>query len=395
MAKRCKTCGQFNCKKHDFFLGKIIKIEQFSGSSPPEIFVGRWNYPNIYTGILSPQDTFGNTEEMSSPELWHKNKLPISKIMGFRNQLIYGRTQSNVKKLQTRFLSVMSEVAMTHKSVSTEFKLKKPISQTKHPENETRIPLINKAAHVDRVRLQENAPVKKKVDYFVSDTDLKSSQAILELYKSKIQTSNIIKILSAGLLGLKKNRKLVPTRWSITAVDDTISKSKLNQIRLFPEISEFQVFHADYLGNYYNFLLLPDKYSFEVIEISLDTSKSVEFSVWQDYESFFPRKRYADSVTGAYYANRLALTEYLEKIRHQAACLVIREIRPEYYAPMGVGILREASREAFKNPPDRFNTLKEALAEIQSRLKQPIGNYTSRSWLLNQQRQQRRLSEFL
>ena len=265
MAKRCRVCNRLNCDKHESFLiGKTIKIEQFSGSTPPEIFVGRWNYPNVYTGILSPQDTHGNTSIMSSPELWHEKRLPISQIMQYRNQLIYGRTQSNIKRLQTKFLGVMSEIAMTHKSVDTEFKLKKPIH--KNPEKESRVPLIPKAALVSSVSLQENAPVKPKVDYLVSDTDLKSAPAILEMHKSDISTSSIIKILSAGLLGLKKNRRLVPTRWAITATDDTISKSKLKNVKQFQEISEFKVFHANYIGNYYNFLLLPDKYSFEVIE---------------------------------------------------------------------------------------------------------------------------------
>ena len=125
MARRCKTCGQFGCTKHGFFIGKTKDIKEFSGSSPPEIFVGRWNYPNVYTGILSPQDLHGNTQIMSSPELWHENKIPISQIMEFRNQLIYARTPSNIKRLQTKFLGVMSEIAMTHKSISTEFKLKK------------------------------------------------------------------------------------------------------------------------------------------------------------------------------------------------------------------------------------------------------------------------------
>lgn len=389
MSNFCKTCGEQDCKKHSILLGKAVKIDQFSGSSPPEVFVGRWNYPDIYTGILAPQER-GNTQIMSSPEEWHKNKLPIHEIMKLRNQLIYGRTQSNIKKLRTKFLSTMSEIAMTHKSVSTEFKLKKSITHNK--ERESRVPLIAHAAPVEKVRLEENAPVKKKIDYLVSDTDLKSAPAILELHKSGINSSSIIKILSAGLLGLKKNRKLVPTRWSITATDDTISKNILKKIKQNQEISEFQVFTAEYLGNHYEFLLIPESYSFEVIEMRTNYSDTKTF--WQDYESFFPRKKYADNVTGAYYANRLALVEYLQKIKRQASCLVIREIRPEYYAPCGVGILRETSRAAFNSKARKFNTLKEALQNIQSRLIQPIAHYTTKSWLLNQQRQQTKLTRF-
>ena len=389
MGRICKYCGKENCNKHEFFLGKPIKFSEFSGSTPPEIFVGKWNYPNVYTGILAPQEK-GNTQIMSSPELWHKNRMPIQNIMQYRNKLIYGRTQSNIKKLNTKFLGVMKEIAMTHKSVSTEFKLSKPV--TPHTEKESRVPLISHAAPVKTVRLEENPKIKKKVEYLVNDDELKSKHAILEMHKSGISTSNIIKILSAGLLGLKKNRRLVPTRWSITATDDTISKTKIEKIKQFPEIQDFQVFHAEYIGNHYEFLLLPDSFAFEVIERrSLPKTKGK----WQDHESFFPRKKYAASVTGAYYANRLAVSEYLEIVRRQAQILVIREIRPEYYAPCGVGILREISREAFKQKPRKFNTLNESLADIQTRLRQPVENYVNQSWLLKNFGKQTKLYQFI
>ena len=404
----CPVCQQENCKKHSLSLGKTIKISEFSGSSPPEVFVGRYNYPNVNIGILSPT-SYGNTEILSSHELWHKNKLQIPTILKFRNQLIYGRTKGNIKKpfpsKKDKVLPALQEIALTHKSVSTSFKLKKPISPNK--ERDSKVPLISNAAQAQSVKLNENTKVKPKVDYLVNDTEVKSKPAILELDKAGIQSSSIMKILSAGLLGLKKNRILVPTRWSITAVDDTLSKEKLKQIKLFPQISEFQVFHASYLGNNYHFLLLPDSWEFEVMEIAMrnfaisGTSPQVSetgkqgFPVWHDHESFFPRRKYAGSVTGAYYANRLALTEYLMKIRRQASCLVLREIRPEYYASLGVGILRQISRQAFSSPPETFSSLPEALQHIQKGLRIPITNYTQKSILLENFGKQTRLTQFL
>ena len=390
MSNLCKTCGEEDCDKHTFFIGKPVKIQNFSGSTPPEIFIGKWNYPNVYTGILAPPET-GDTSIMSSPESWHKNKLSISQIANYRNQLIYGRTMSNIKKLETRFLGVMKEVAMTHKSVATEFFLKKPVTANK--EQDDRSPLIPKAAEIEKAKLQENAPVKPKIDYLVNDHETKSAIAIQELHKANTQTSTIIKILSAGLLGLKKNRKLVPTRWAITAVDDTISKNKLEKIKQYQEISEYLVFNAEYLGNHYEFLLIPDSFAFEVIEISIKNPYNQ--AVWQDYETIFKRKKYADNVTGAYYVNRLALTEYLESIKRQATCLVFREIRPQYYTPCGVGILRETSREAFSKKPENFNTLQEALNSIQTRIKQPVSNYTDKSVILKMKKTQSKLSNFI
>lgn len=380
----CKICGQDNCKKHALSIGKVKSITDFSGSSPPEVFVGRWNYPNVYAGILSPQE-YGDTEEMSSAEQWHKRKLSIPEVIKLRNKLIYGRSKTQIKNPKQRFISVLKEVAMTHKSVATEFSLEKPIAP--NSEKETRVPLISNAANIHNVKLQENPKVHKKVDYLVNDVDAKAQTALKEL-ESTTSTSTMIKLLSAGLLGKKEKRKLVPTRWSITAVDSNLSKDKLTKIRFYKELSEISLFHAEYLGNHYEFLLLPEKFAFEVIEISH------KGGFWKDYESFKGRNNYAESVTGAYYANRLALTEYLERIKRQAQCLVLREIKPEYSAPLGVGILRQISRDAFSKIPEKFNTIKEALDKAQKRMKTPIKNYTERSELLAEFKKQTRLSSF-
>ena len=383
----CRICGEEECKKHSMFIGKTRSITSFSGSSPPEVFVGKWNYPNVYVGILSPEE-YGNTKIMSSAEEWHSKKLGISDVVNLRNKLIYGRTTNNVKKVlnNNKFISTLQEVAMTSKSVASEFILKKPISR--NDEKENRAPLIANAATVESVKLQENPKIEKKVDYLVNDTDVKSKNALFELEKGKIDTSTIIKLLSAGLLGLRKNRKLVPTRWSITAVDDTLSNKKIDKVKYYPQISEFMVFHDEYVGNHYEILLIPQYWSFEVIEISLKSS-----GIWKDSETIFKRKKYAESVTGAYYANRLAVTEYLEKTKRQASVLIFREIRPEYYAPLGVGILRETTRSAMRQQEKKFGNLKEALDDIQTRLRIPVDRYLSESSLMEEIKQ-RSLSDF-
>jgi hypothetical protein len=390
----CRICGNINCKKHSMLLSNVKRISEFSGSSPPEIFVGKWNYPNVYVGILSPQE-YGNTEILSSQELWHKNRLSMPEIISLRSQLIYGRNQSNIRKVlcpenKTRFLSTMQEVAMTSKPISAEFKLERPVIE-QNRENDGYTPTITNAAQVKSVRLEENPIIASKVDYLVNDTDARSTTAMLELEKSKTPTSTIIKILSAGLLGRATLRKLVPTRWAITAVDDSLSKNKLKRIRYFQEISEIQLFTAEYLGNHYEFLLLPDRFSFEVIEIN-KTSQGKDF--WHDYESFFGRKNYAESVTGAYYANRLALCEHLEKIQRQCACIVFREVSEEYTQSMGVGVLRQISREAFSKAPEKFSTINEALERIQSRIKLPVTTFTNKSIILKNYGKQKRLSSF-
>ncbi len=382
----CKICNTKNCTKHQFLVGNVRKISEFSGSSPPEIFVGEWNYPNVYAGILSPE-VLGDTKVYSSPEEWHIRKLTIQEITSHRQKLIYGRTKENVKKTTEKIIGVMQQVAMTQKPIAAEFKLKKPLTTQKEQDKST--PLISTAGEIKQVKLQENVKVLPKVESLVGDDEIKSKESLLELEHSGIETSTLIKLLSAGLLGLRSNRKLVPTKWSITAVDDMLSKEKLKRIKEYPELQEIEVFHAEYVGNHYEFLLLPGRFSFEVIEISLKNK-----GVWQDHEGFSGRKSYADSVTGAYYANRLALTEYLERIRRQAVCLVMREVRPEYDTPLGVGILRQTSREAFSKNPEKCSSKEEAFIKMQARMRLALKEFTEKSNILKEYRKQRSLNDF-
>lgn len=381
----CKICGEWDCQEHLTTIRTNLK-RTFSGSSPPEIFVGKWGYPNVYAGLLAPEK-YGDTQEYTSPESWYSKSYPIEKIKSLRTELLYGRTTTSVKNPSSRIMQTVKEVAMSHKATATEMTLKKPIFSQKHEESS--VPLMTKAAQIENVRLEENPRIDKNVDYLVNDTDVKAKVAIEELYKSKTQVSTIMKILSAGLLGQGSKRKLVPTKWSITAVDSALSLKLLEKVKNYQELHHIELFHNDYLGNHYEFLLLPGPWSFEVIEVS-HTGMA-----WMDYESNFSRKKYAESVTGAYYANRLAVAEYLSSIQRQATVLVLREIRPEYNTPCGVGILRECSRAAFNKKPSKFNTQQEAYLEIQSRLNQALSVWLSKSTIMKTYGQQKKITQFI
>lgn len=386
---------------------KLKPKDHFSGSSPPEIFVGRYGYPNVNTGILAPQ-IHGDNIIMSMPEKWHEKGLSIAEIIDFRKELIYARFKSHISQSQNlnKLLPIMQEISLADKSVSTEFFLKKPIKMGTKLKLDQHIPFIGNPAPLRNLKLEENPHVNRKVDYISSDTDMLSKDSIKEL-ASHTNTSNIIKILSSGMLGLKKRRKLVPTRWAITAVDDTLSKNLINKIKFYQTIQQIYLFNGNYLGNYYEFLLLPDKFSFEVIEAYFDGSICSQvlkadgkimnvsgINIATDHEGFNGRKKYAFNVTGAYYTARLAVTEYLEKVKRQAYCIVFREERPEYNAPLGVGILRELSREAFNKKPEKFDTMIEALNQMQTRMNLPINLFKDNSNLLKNYGSQKRLSEW-
>ena len=76
-----------------------------------------------------------------------------------------------------------------------------------------------------------------------------------------------------------------------------------------------------------------------------------------------------------------ALLERLAEMRRQASALLVREITEEYWAPLGVWVVREAAREALRNPPRKFETLEEALADMVTRIRTPARDWRPHSEL--------------
>jgi hypothetical protein len=381
----------FRSRKKEIVYQTNFKIKKhFTGSSPPEIFVGRYNYPNVNAGILSP-DFHEDTEDLSMPEVWHAKGFGIGDILTRRSKLIYGRFKTGIKKsvIKNRFKDLMQEIAMAYKPVSTEIFLKK--NPSRHLEVNKYSSVITNLAPLENARLQENTKVKPKVDYLVGDTHVKSAVAMNELHSSGIPTSNIQKILSAGLLGLQNGRRLVPTRWSITAVDDTLGKHLLKRIRYYKEVDEVMLFNATYCGNHYEILILPGSFSFEIIEADV---KMQRVNFWQDHERFHGRKSYADEVTGGYYVARLAVCEYLDRVKRQGSVFVFRETTSDYYAHLGVGILRECCRDALEKKGERFVSKDAAFAGMQSRLNVNVDVFKEKSVLMKEYGLQRKIWDF-
>jgi hypothetical protein len=370
-------------------LEKNLSKEKVFGSSPPAVFVGSWNYPKVLAGPLVPPLSIEDSAIMDLPELWTDKS--FSEILRYRFSLVRGKRFTNVRSARNpnRVLSAFQEIVMAAKPTDTEmwFNKKPKLSVVFSP----REPPSGPSAYIKRAIITENPQVPRSIDYVVSDTDLKAQQGIMKLYSSKINQRQITRMFSIGLLGAKKQRRLVPTEWSITAIDDILGKSIHKEILNYPWIDQFMIFGHKALANNIQILLFPSSWMFEAQEAWL-TSPNPTPAV--NYELVQGRRSYASALAGAYYAARLPVLEYLWQIRRQAGALVLMEVYPEWI-PLGVWRFREICREALRREPGRFNTLEETLNEMRKRLRLPLPRWLERSEILQWLKAQTRLTKFL
>src|SRR3989338_7448857 len=92
--------------------------ESFFGSAPAP-FIGRYGYPRINVGILSPSEIMNDADNLDAQRQWAKNNLDIPEIVGFRSQLINSRDKAHVKD-KNKLLEIAQEVALSKKAVDLE-----------------------------------------------------------------------------------------------------------------------------------------------------------------------------------------------------------------------------------------------------------------------------------
>ena len=370
--------------------------ENFFGSSPAP-FVGRYGYPYINVGILAPPEE-KETRIYDAPQFWSSQNYNISQIIELRSSLINSRFKSYIKD-NSKMLGISQEVGMASKPVDMEISLeKKPIFRVS---SDAYAAPTGPNAKLRKVQITSNPKINAKVQKVVDDTGLKPGSALAYLYDSGFDENFLAKLLSVGTLGLKNNRKLVPTRFSITASDDILAKHLLQKVKEHPEL-DYSAYFGSYLGNYYLILSFPEVWSYELFETYMpkaEWNQTDATHYMTDYEPYDGRKTYAENCAGGYYSVRLAILEHLAKIRRQASVLALRFITGEYAVPLGVWVCRESARKSLSNKPIEFASkelmFKYAKSLIRKKFGYDLEILLKKSIILKNLKNQKKLSAFI
>jgi hypothetical protein len=361
--------------------------EKVEGSTPPSVFIGRVGYPKVAIGPLVPP-VAGDTREMDFPEGWLPAGREAMDIAEFRLQLVRGKKVVDVRD-QSRVTEQVREVALAEKPSEVEASLARaPTGGFFHEEVQPfgpSAPLKDFTANVARWDPQ--------LERAYGDTDLLAKSAIIELYERDSPVSSIQRALSVGAFGLGRNRKLVPTRWSITAVDDTLGLHLLEDVRTFPALEEYRVYEYEALNNRFLVLFYPGLWRYESIEAFFPQIVGDRLEIFGDSEEFEGRRAYS-GMGGCYYSARLASAERLHAEQRQAGVLILREVY-DGYIPLGVWNVRECMRQALERPPLVFEDWPSALRHALSRLKLPLDTWLRHSKHLRERATQTSLKAYL
>lgn len=319
--------------------GNLFSSDSISGTSPPSVFIGSYNYPKVFVGPMVPP-VHGDTSLLDSPEQWSGKSL--EDIVNFRLSLVRGIQKTSVDNVDGKYIESLQEIVMSSKPLDSDLIFTKSPSQNVLLDGESAP--FGPIGEIKSAKFSGTTPVKS-IEKIYYDKDLHAQDAVVNLYNSGIEISKIQKCFSIGMLG--KKRKLVPTRWSITATDDIICKYLTDNVLNYSLIDSCKVFSYTHLGNVFAIVLFPHRWVYEMIEAWYSNGVMGFGSDYEDARGI----DHPPAIAGAYFAAKLGVLEYLHKKKIQAGVVILREIRPEYAIPVGVWQVREGIRKAMLQNP--------------------------------------------
>ncbi|WP_336134883.1 DNA repair protein NreA [Natronomonas amylolytica] len=350
---------------------ETLSDDTLVGSTAPSVFVGSGSYPSVSAGLLAPVGDEDDAEQYVTSGKWYRQGYSIDDVFQRRTNLLNSTRRSNVDvdDVWDGFVGTQREVAIADRPVDVELGLdERPGFDLDGTLEDIAAPRGPRAS-AESASLTENPHVPRAIEKTLSDDDWRAEGAMTYLYRKGFDVYDINNVLSVGALGQGDNRRLVPTRWSITAVDDTVGKYLRGTIRNAPSIDQTLVWHNSYIGNDYWVIATPGDWEFELVELKAPGSiwnpdPNGQLYMAADSEGFEGRTDYVDETSGAYYASRLGVLEELADRGRQAKVFVIRHATNEYWAPVGVWQIRESVRDAFDSEPAVAETFHDAVRQL-------------------------------
>ena len=369
-ARVCPILLKFDYLKKDIFVTKSTNLQAIS---PPDFLVGEFSYPNVNLGPISNPNV-EDKDEILLERLIQRGQYDLIDILKIRLNFLYSynKVNVNIARKPTYPPEPIKELAISIKPLETELEL------LKYPKPrislDADIPPIGLRAPLRKLEVVDNAYAPRKLEEAIYE-DEKSSILLFELYSHGISNYHLMRLLSLGLLGKKNNKKLVPTRWAITATDSVLGNWFLKNIKRSPSFSKSAVYYHSHLGNEYYIWIIPSDYwAFEMFEIWMPMSvwvrrpgKPVLIHVYESYNGK-PNK-----MDGGYYAIRFSVLEALQRWRRKGKVIAFRIINPEYFAGVGSWQIREGVRIALTKKPLLHGDFDEIRSQIFGLIREKTG----------------------
>ncbi len=359
---RCKTfknlCGLPYCPIRERLkvivrtYTRVASSTELNSASPPSGVVGEHGYPKvrIYVGVGTHSGI--DVKFLEDPPQWWDRKLRLEDIIKLRSEMvnIVNEGRYHVRDFERLYSREISLIQVSERPVECEVRIEKILDRNVMFDLKL-LPLSMRV--MGDLKVVSNPCINNRMEKIIHDYDMKARDAIVELYRSGVEIYSIQRAMSFGLLGSRRFRRIVPTRWAITAVDRIITDYLRKEVRKNREISNFEIYSIEYMNNRFTVILLPGELRIRWIEFwypragmrHRDDKPVLSLEIVEDLRGN------VETMDGGFEAARMGILEALCRRGRKGRVIIIREILPDYYIGIGNWHIREDMRRIFNTIP--------------------------------------------
>lgn len=344
--------------------------------SPPGLYVETTRYPILQAGILASTEPLEWLSIYDHPESWRG--MDRETILSMRRHLyslvlpIDAREmqpKDHIETLQTISLSVAPvalgvEVGtLPPRHLGSQFGSQLPTS-----------PVVN----VRSLEILSNPEISKVAER-ITEKDIPAADAIWQLLDYEYSLEQVVRLMSIGLLGRKKNRRIIPMRSAYKAVIDSFIDRSIMELIDRPYTDDIQLYLGRVCNDSFTIVIRPGEPRVDYLKI-------------EDYESGCTRGTSFESTDipttdakTSIYADHARFSAYRHMLADakQSHIIIFHHSNQQRNRILGPWVIRAGVQEALQSSHVSIDDVSSLPAILDSILKPTLSSWAKETPLLS------------
>jgi hypothetical protein len=355
-------------------LGTVPESRHLTVFSPPGVFIETAKYPVLMAGVLASRQPSEFLSIFDHPDAWQG--LDREAILSMRKYLYRFVMPVNAREMSpSSTIKTLQALALSVSPV--ELEIEAPSLPAQDLKSVGALLPSSPIVHAQSLQLNSE-PEISRVAKTVTEKDIPASDGIWKLLDYDYSLDFAVRLMSVGLLGRHKNRRMIPLKSAYKAVIDVFVNRAVMELIDAPSAQTSRIFTRDLFGDRFTVLMTPGEPRVDYVKLDM-TRKPMSRGV--SIES--TRHPGLDAKTSV----------FADHARYSAYCALLSERRTSHVTVfhlsrntknhvLGPWIARAGVKETLQTDPVLLEDRENTFAVLRSVLRPELGAWIDETNLL-------------
>jgi hypothetical protein len=343
--------------------------------SPPGICVKSGKYPMLDAGFLAAYEPLEHLSIYDYPDSWQG--LDRETIFSMRRYLYRFLLPVDARSMQPEgVIRALQEIALSVRPIALRVEGESLLPRRLRLRS-GQLPSSNDVMIKSIEFLSD--PEISKVAERITDQDIPAAEGIWRLLDYDYSLDQVVRLMSIGLLGRKKTRRIIPTRSAYKATINAFIDRAVMELIESPNISSYEIYLGNLFGDRFVVLLNPGEARVDYLTIDASgtrTARGFAFEGLREWPTDPKTSVYSDHARFSLYRN-------LVRRKQRCHATIFHLSKDPRNQLLGPWIARAGVNEALASNPVNLDNKDNVFEVLETLLEPSFSVWANRTPLLN------------